>query len=348
MQPDRPGLPKSQRPDATPASAGTAKTEPPSAKNTDLATILKNAEARLAEAEKRIQLAAESHAKTTSAVKGMRSAATPSQPRVEPRVKPAAAVKKPEARPIEPLQQPPAEPHIEPAAAAMDLEAQPTETQQQPLVEPHIEPAATASDTEAQPTEAQQQPPAELHIEPDATASDTEVNTAETQAQPQAEPQADISAMLWDMEVRLAEAEKRASEHQDAYLRARAETENVRRRAQEEIAKASKFAAEKFGGAMLPIKDSLEAALAAGSQTPENLREGVEVTLKQLVAAFESASLTEENPIGQKFDPNKHQAIGVTESEAEPNTVIHVLQKGYLLHGRVIRPAMVMVTKAKT
>ena len=99
---------------------------------------------------------------------------------------------------------------------------------------------------------------------------------------------------------------------------------------------------------MLPVKDSLEAALATENQTVETLREGVELTLKQLVAAFESASLAEENPLGQKFDPNKHQAISMVEADAEANTVVTVLQKGYLLSERVIRPAMVMVSKGKS
>jgi molecular chaperone GrpE len=149
------------------------------------------------------------------------------------------------------------------------------------------------------------------------------------------------------LEESVRQAELKAAEHHDAWLRAKAETENVRRRAQEDIAKASKFAAEKFAAAMLPVKDSLEAALAAENQTLESLREGVELTLKQLVSAFESACLAEENPLQQKFDPNKHQAISTVESDAEPNTVVTVLQKGYLLNERVIRPALVMVAKAK-
>ncbi len=149
------------------------------------------------------------------------------------------------------------------------------------------------------------------------------------------------------LEESLRQAELKASEHHDAWLRAKAETENVRRRAQEEVTKASKFAAEKFASAMLPVKDSLEAALAIDNQTAEALREGVALTLKQLVAAFEAANLNEENPLGQKFDPNRHQAISMVEADAEPNTVVTVLQKGYLLNERVIRPAMVMVAKAK-
>ncbi|MHB1372524.1 MAG: nucleotide exchange factor GrpE [Thauera sp.] len=150
------------------------------------------------------------------------------------------------------------------------------------------------------------------------------------------------------LEDALRQAELKASEHHDAWLRAKAETENLRRRAQDDIAKASKFAAEKFATAMLPVKDSLEAALATENQTVEKLREGVELTLRQLVSAFESARLAEENPVGQKFDPNKHQAISMIEADAEPNTVVTVLQKGYLLSERVIRPAMVMVSKGKS
>ena len=145
----------------------------------------------------------------------------------------------------------------------------------------------------------------------------------------------------------LRQTELKAAEHHDAWLRAKAETENLRRRAQDDIAKASKFAAEKFATSMLPVKDSLEAALATENQTVDKLREGVELTLKQLISAFEGAKLAEENPLGQKFDPNKHQAISMVEADAEPNTVVTVLQKGYLLSERVIRPAMVMVSKGK-
>ena len=149
------------------------------------------------------------------------------------------------------------------------------------------------------------------------------------------------------LEETLRQAELKAAEHHDAWLRAKAEAENVRRRAQDDIAKASKFAAEKFASAMLPVKDSLEAALATENQTLESLREGVELTLRQIVAAFQNAGVAEENPAGAKFDPNRHQAIGTVEAAGEPNTVVNVLQKGYLLHDRVLRPAMVMVSRAK-
>lgn len=146
----------------------------------------------------------------------------------------------------------------------------------------------------------------------------------------------------------LRQAELKAAEHHDAWLRAKAEGENIRRRAQEDIAKASKFASEKFANAMLPVKDSLEAALATDKQTLESLREGVELTLKQLTAAFQNAGVTDENPVGSKFDPNRHQAIAMVEADGEPNTVVSVLQKGYLLHERVLRPAMVTVSKGKS
>ncbi|MCC4116725.1 nucleotide exchange factor GrpE [Aromatoleum toluclasticum] len=150
------------------------------------------------------------------------------------------------------------------------------------------------------------------------------------------------------LEESLRQAELKAAEHHDAWLRAKADAENIRRRAQEDITKASKFASEKFANAMLPVKDSLEAALTTDNQTLESLREGVELTLKQLAAAFQSAGVTDENPVGSKFDPNRHQAIAMIEADGEPNTVVTVLQKGYLLHERVLRPAMVTVSKGKS
>ena len=142
-------------------------------------------------------------------------------------------------------------------------------------------------------------------------------------------------------------AELKAEEHHDAWLRAKAETENVRRRAQEDIAKASKFAVERFARELLAVKDSLEAALAAEAPSVESMRSGTELTLKQLVAAFEKSALTEVNPQGEKFDPHFHQAISMIEAEQEANTVVSVLQKGYLLADRVLRPALVVVAKPK-
>jgi molecular chaperone GrpE len=145
----------------------------------------------------------------------------------------------------------------------------------------------------------------------------------------------------------LRAAELQAAEHHDAWLRAKAETENMRRRAAEDIDKARKFAVENFASELLAVKDSLEAALAVESPSVENLKDGVELTLKQLVAAFGKFNLHDISPLGEKFDPYQHQAIQVVESDQPANTVVTVLQKGYRLNERTLRPALVMVAKGK-
>ena len=169
-------------------------------------------------------------------------------------------------------------------------------------------------------------------------------STVDAAAPVEAAPAPEVMPSLEDM---LQAAELKAAEHHDAWLRAKAEGENIRRRAQEDIAKAGKFAAEKFAGEMLAVKDSLEAALANQNQEFETLKAGVELTLKQLNAAFERSSVAEINPLEEKFDPHKHQAISQVEADGEPNRVINVLQKGYALHDRILRPALVIVAKAK-
>ena len=139
-------------------------------------------------------------------------------------------------------------------------------------------------------------------------------------------------------------AEARLAEMADAYLRAKAEAENTRRRAEEEVAKARKFAIEGFAEALLPVKDSLEAALARPDATPEQVLEGVHATLRQLNSALERNKVSEISPaVAERFDPHLHQAIGVVPAAQEPNTVVSVLQKGYLIAERVLRPALVMV-----
>jgi molecular chaperone GrpE len=148
------------------------------------------------------------------------------------------------------------------------------------------------------------------------------------------------------LEESLKKAERSAREHHDAWLRAKAEADNIRKRAQTEIASAHKFALENFASELLAVKDSLEAALATENATVESMKAGAELTLKQLASVFDRFHVTEVNPLGQKFDPHRHQAISTKESDAEPNTVVQVLQKGYLLHDRVIRPALVVVAKA--
>ena len=150
------------------------------------------------------------------------------------------------------------------------------------------------------------------------------------------------------VEEQLREAMLKVQEHQDAWLRAKAETENVRRRAQEDIAKASKFAIERFAGELLAVIDSLDAALAVENPSVDSLKSGTELTLKQLLAAFEKSGLKQINPLGEKFDPNFHQAISMVPSDQEPNTIVTVLQKGYLIAERVLRPALVMVAQAKS
>jgi molecular chaperone GrpE len=167
--------------------------------------------------------------------------------------------------------------------------------------------------------------------------------------EPVAEPAvAEHTDTLPSIEEQFRALELKAAEHYDAWLRAKAEGENIRRRAQDDISKAHKFAVEKFAGELLAVKDSLEAALAVPEQTVDSFKAGVELTLKQLVSAFEKNALVEVNPAGEKFDPHKHQAIGMVDSEQEANTVVTVLQKGYLIAERTLRPALVMVAKPKS
>lgn len=146
----------------------------------------------------------------------------------------------------------------------------------------------------------------------------------------------------------LAQLEGKVVELQDAFMRAKAEGENIRRRAQEDISKAHKFAIESFAEAMVPVRDSLEMALKVETPSLESVKEGVEMTLKQLNAAFEKNRLLEINPAkGEKLDPMKHQAISMVLAEQDANTVVDVLQKGYMIADRLLRPALVTVAQAK-
>ena len=149
------------------------------------------------------------------------------------------------------------------------------------------------------------------------------------------------------LEELLEKAEGAAQEHRDAWLRAKADADNIRKRAQSDLANAHKYALENFSAELIPVRDSLEAALASQNATPESLRSGVDLTLKQLTAAFEKFSVREINPLGEKFDPHKHQSISMVESDGEPNSVVGVLQKGYSLNDRILRPALVSIAKPK-
>ena len=166
---------------------------------------------------------------------------------------------------------------------------------------------------------------------------------------PEAEPAAPAAPSSEPtLEEQLASTEARLAEMHDAFMRAKAEGENIRRRAQEDVAKAHKFAVESFAEAMVPVKDSLEMALKVETPSVESLKEGVEMTLKQLSSAFEKNRLLEIMPAqGDKLDPNKHQAVAVVPAEQEANTVVSVLQKGYMIADRLLRPAIVTAAQAK-
>jgi molecular chaperone GrpE len=166
---------------------------------------------------------------------------------------------------------------------------------------------------------------------------------------PEAEemPPENMNAAEVELEEKLAQAEARIGEMQDAFLRAKADAENIRRRAQEDISKAHKFAIESFAEALVPVKDSLEMALKLDAPASvESLKEGVEMTLKQLNAAFEKHKLMEIDPQpGDKLDPMKHQAISMVPAEQAANTIVGVLQKGYMIADRLLRPALVTVAQ---
>jgi molecular chaperone GrpE len=149
-------------------------------------------------------------------------------------------------------------------------------------------------------------------------------------------------------EVQLSELQARFSEVSDAFLRARADAENTRRRAEEDMSKARKYAIESFAESLLPVKDSMEAAIAMPEAKVEQVLEGVHATLRQLNAALERNKVLQiAPPAGTRFDPHQHQAISVVPAEQEPNTVVTVLQKGYLIADRVLRPALVTVAAPK-
>lgn len=169
----------------------------------------------------------------------------------------------------------------------------------------------------------------------EASATNTEPTTEQTAA-PDTTP---------SMEELLQLAERKAQEHYDAWMYAKAEGENIRRRAAEDVSKAQKFAVERFSNEVLAVKDSLEAGLAVTTENVESFKSGMELTLKQLTSVFEKFNIKEINPVGEKLDPHKHQAIGMIDSELPANTVASVMQKGYTLNERVLRPALVMVSK---
>jgi molecular chaperone GrpE len=149
---------------------------------------------------------------------------------------------------------------------------------------------------------------------------------------------------LTRLQAELAELKAKSSDLADQYLRAKAEAENARRRAEDDVSKARKFGIESFAESLLPVCDSLDAALAIQQATPEQLREGADATLRQLVSALERNKVLVINPAtGEKFDPHRHQAISMVPAAQEANTIVSVLQKGYVISERVLRPALVTV-----
>lgn len=181
---------------------------------------------------------------------------------------------------------------------------------------------------------------AEAEAEAENTAGETVSEASET------DPVAELQTAL-------EQAQAEAADAKDKMLRAAAEAENIRRRAESDVANAHKFAIEKFASEVLAVRDSLELALAVEIQDVDNealtkMREGIDLTLKQLDSTFEKFNLTVLDPTGEKFNPEHHQAMSMVESEEhDPNHVVTVVQKGCLLHDRLIRPAMVMVSKSK-
>ena len=179
----------------------------------------------------------------------------------------------------------------------------------------------------------------------------TPPSTPSTAAAPE-EVEAALAADTMDeitrLQAELAELKTKSADLADQFLRAKAEAENARRRAEEEVSKARKFGIEGFAQSLLPVCDSLDAALALDNATLEQWREGSDATLRQLLSALERNKVVVVNPgAGEKFDPHQHQAISMVPSAQEANTIVSVLQKGYLIFDRVLRPALVTVAAPK-
>jgi molecular chaperone GrpE len=180
---------------------------------------------------------------------------------------------------------------------------------------------------------------------PTPEALDAAYQSTEDLAASQGFPENDLLAQV---QAELAALQAKSSELADQYLRAKADTENARRRAEDEISKARKFAVESFAESLLPVADSLEAGLIIKDATAEQIREGAQATLRQLIAALERNKVMAVAPAaGTKFDPHQHQAISVVPSEQDANTVVGLLQKGYMIADRVLRPALVTVSAPK-
>lgn len=182
-------------------------------------------------------------------------------------------------------------------------------------------------------------------VDKTATAGGTDTATAEAATKgPPAQPAVDVAAL----QQALAEAQAKAEDNWNRYLAVRAEVENIRKRAERDLANAHKFALEKFVNELLPVKDSLEMGLAAANESNDlaKLKEGKELTLKMLATALEKFGVKELDPQGEKFNPELHEAMAMQPTAGQaPNTVLQVVQKGYLLNDRLVRPAMVIIAQ---
>ncbi len=195
--------------------------------------------------------------------------------------------------------------------------------------------------SEKKPTTSQE----EIEMQHDKVAQEANAKTQESEELPQETSDVKVESLLAKIEQLKAEI---ASEKERA-LRTLADAENIRRRAMQDVEKAHKFALEKFIGELLPVIDSLELALKHANSTNQgNMIEGVTLTLKNMLSVAEKFGIEPIEPHGQVLDPNKHQAVStVDKSDVEPNTIIDVMQKGYALNGRILRPAMVVVSKVR-
>ncbi|MBF5003309.1 nucleotide exchange factor GrpE [Diaphorobacter caeni] len=184
----------------------------------------------------------------------------------------------------------------------------------------------------------------EQKYNPSAESIDPTMSPEEIEAAQAAQSEDELSTL----KAELAELKAKSADLADQYLRAKADVENMRRRTEEDVAKARKFGIENFAESLLPVADSLDAALAIHNATAEQLREGSDATLRQLTTALERNKVIAINPAaGTKFDPHHHQAISMVPADQEANTVVSVLQKGYLIADRVLRPALVTVAAPK-
>ena len=185
------------------------------------------------------------------------------------------------------------------------------------------------------------------NLQSNQSESDETSNTVEAQEAVVNKSAETVDEERSNLEKLLKDAEQKSAEHHDAWLRAKADTENIRKRSQTDVANAHKYAIESFSTELLAVMDSLEAALAVENATVENYKNGMELTQKQLATVFEKFNIKMIDPKGEKFDPHQHQAMCTVDSDLQPNVVVQVMQRAYMLHDRVIRPALVSVSKAK-